>query len=260
MGSLQLIGMIHLGPLPGSPRHTGAFEATLERAIADATTLSTAGFDALIIENYGDSPLFADDVPDITVAAMARAVATVRAAVDMSIGVNVLRNDAIAALSIAAACEAQFIRVNVLSGSMYTDQGFIEGKAAELARLRVTLDPEIEVLADVFVKHATPPPGLSIQDAAADLWDRGMADALIVSGPATGRPPTDKTIDQVRNAVPDAPLLIGSGATKGRLAKLSIKVSGVIVGTDIKHKGDINQPVDAKRAAAFVRTARSAAS
>ena len=79
MGDLQLIGMIHLGPPPGSPRHTGGFEATLERAIADASTLSTAGFDARMVENYGDSPFFANDVPDITVAAMARAVATVRA-------------------------------------------------------------------------------------------------------------------------------------------------------------------------------------
>ena len=259
MASLQLIGMVHLGPLPGSPRYTAPFESTLERAIADATTLADAGFDAVMIENYGDSPYFADDVPDVTVAAMARAVATLRAAVSVPLGVNVLRNDALAALSVAAACDADFIRVNVLSGSMYTDQGFIQGRAAELARLRATLGPEIEVLADVFVKHATPPPGLTIEDAAADLWDRGMADALIVSGPATGRPPPDKTIDLVKGAVPDAPVLIGSGATKGRLTKLATKVDGVIVGTDIKRKGDVSEPVDAKRAAAFVRAARQSA-
>ena len=260
MGSFQLIGMIHLGPLPGSPRYTGTFDATLERAIEDATTLTKAGFDALMIENYGDTPFYPDEVPSITVAAMARAVATVRAATEVPLGVNVLRNDAKAALSIAAACSAQFIRVNVLSGSMYTDQGLIEGKAADVARLRMALDPDIEVLADVFVKHATPPAGLTIQDAASDLWHRGMADALIVSGPATGRPPTDKTIAQVRAGVPDAPLLIGSGATKGRLAQLVTQVDGVIVGTDIKHKGDVGELVDPKRAGAFVRTARKTAS
>ena len=252
--------MVHLGPLPGSPRYTGSFETVLERAILDATTLAEAGFDALMIENYGDVPFYADDVPDVTVAAMARAVATVRAAVEIPLGVNVLRNDAKAALSIAAACDAQFIRVNVLSGSMYTDQGLIEGQAADLARMRMSLNSEIEVLADVFVKHATPPPGLTIHDAAADLWHRGMADALIVSGPATGKPPTDKTIDQVRAAVPDAPILIGSGATKGRVAKLTQTVDGVIVGTDLKHQGDVGELVDAKRASAFVRTARQAAS
>lgn len=256
MSDLQLIGMVHLGPLPGSPRYDGAFEAVLEQAIADATALEKAGFDAVMIENYGDSPFYADDVPDVTVAAMARAVATVRAAVQLPLGVNVLRNDALAAVSIAATCGAEFIRVNVLSGTMYTDQGAIEGKAAELARLRVSLKPEIEVLADVFVKHATPPAGLTIQDAAADLWERGMADGLIVSGVGTGRPPTDKTIDLVKKAVPEAPVLIGSGATKGRLARLATKVDGVIVGTDVKVKGVVTEPVDAKRAAAFVREAR----
>ena len=256
MTSLQLIGMVHLGPLPGSPRFEGSIESVLEAAVSDATALAEAGFDALMVENYGDAPFYADDVPDVTVAAMARAVATIRAAVTVQIGVNVLRNDALAALSIAASCGAEFIRVNVLSGSMFTDQGLIEGKAAELARLRASLNPEIEVLADVFVKHATPPPGLMIEDAASELWERGMADAIIVSGPATGRPPTDKTIDLVKSAVPDAPILIGSGATKGRLAKLATKVDGVIVGTDVKRKGDVAEPVDLKRAKAFVRTAR----
>lgn len=256
MADLQLIGMIHLGPLPGAPRFTGSFEEVLENAIADAQTLTDAGFDALMIENYNDVPFFADEVPPVTVAAMARAVATLRAAVDVPLGVNVLRNDALAAISIAAACDAQFIRVNVLSGSMYTDQGLIEGRAAEIARLRMELSPDVEVLADVFVKHATPPAGLTIQDAAADLWHRGMADALIVSGVATGKPPTDKTIDQVKSAVPDAPLLIGSGATKGRLAKLKTKVDGVIVGTDVKKAGKIGNEVDPKRAKAFVRAAR----
>ncbi len=259
MADLQLIGMVHLGPLPGAPRFQGPFETVLEQALADATALAEAGFDALMIENYGDAPFYADDVPDVTVAAMARAVATVRAAVSTPIGVNVLRNDAIAAVSIAAACGAEFIRVNVLSGSMYTDQGLIEGKAAELARLRVSLGPEIEVLADVFVKHATPPAGLTIEDAAADLWERGMADGLIVSGPGTGRPPSDKMIDRVKATVPDAPLLIGSGATRGRLPKLATKVEGVIVGTDLKQKGDVSRPIDPKRAAAFVRSARKAA-
>ena len=260
MATLQLIGMVHLGPLPGSPRYAGDFETTLERAITDATSLAEAGFDALMIENYGDIPFYPDDVPAVTVAAMARAVATVKAAVSTPLGVNVLRNDAAAALAIAAACDAQFIRVNVLSGSMYTDQGLIEGRAAEVARMRMALGPEIEVLADVFVKHATPPPGLTIENAAADLWHRGMADALIISGPATGSPPSDKTIDRVRAAVSDAPLLIGSGATKGRLPKLAPKIDGVIVGTDLKHQGSVDQPVDPKRANAFVRAARKATS
>ncbi len=254
----RLIGMVHLGPLPGAPGFSGSIEPVLEAAVGDALTLTDAGFEALMIENYGDVPFFANDVPAITVAAMARAVATVRAAVSVPLGVNVLRNDGLAALSIAATCGAQFIRVNVLAGSMYTDQGLISGRAAEIARARAAWAPEVEILADVFVKHAAPPPGLSIEEAAADTYHRGLADALVVSGPATGRAPDKKMIERIRAAVPEAPLLVGSGATTRTVAGLLNLVDGVIAGTDLKTRGVTEAPVDPKRAAAMVRAAHRA--
>lgn len=247
--------MVHLGPLPGAPGFDGDFEAVLERAVADALALADAGFDALMIENYGDVPFFADNVPPITVAAMARAVATVRAAVSQPLGVNVLRNDGMAALSIAATCGAQFIRINVLSGAMYADQGLVSGRAAEIVRARAAWAPEIEILADVLVKHAAPPSGLTLEQAASDTYHRGMADALVVSGAATGRAPDQKTIVKVREAVPDAPLLIGSGATRRNVSRLLEAADGVIVGTDLKTKGNVENPVDPKRAAAMVKAA-----
>lgn len=256
MASLQLIGMVHAGPLPGSPRYRPPFEDLVDRAVEDASTLQRAGFDAVLVENYGDAPYFADDVPDIAVASMARVVTAIRMAVDLPVGVNVLRNDGIAALSIAAACDARFIRVNVLSGVMYTDQGVIEGRAAQLARLRAALGPEIEVLADVFVKHATPPAGSRIEEAAADLWYRAMADGLIISGPATGRPTELEVIDRVRAAVPEARLLVGSGVTHRQIAGLVGRVDGVIVGTATKDRGEIHRPVDAARATRIVKAAR----
>ena len=256
MASLQLIGMVHVGPLPGSPRYRPPCGDVVRRAVEDAATLHEAGFDAVLVENYGDAPYFADNVPDTTVAALARVVMATRDAVDLPVGVNVLRNDAIAAMSIAAACEARFIRVNVLSGTMYTDQGVIEGRAAHLARLRASVGPEIEVLADVFVKHATPPPGLRIEEAAADLRHRAMADGLILSGRATGLPTDPETIERVRKAVPDARLLVGSGVTSERVAGLAGIVDGVIVGTSIKEMGNIHRPVDIDRASALVQAAR----
>ncbi len=257
MPHLQLIGMVHTGPLPGSPRYRSPVGATVRQAVSDATGLAEAGFDALLVENYGDVPFFPDHVPPITVAALARVVTEIRAAVDLPVGVNVLRNDGVAALSIAAACEARFIRVNVLSGTMYTDQGMIEGRAAELARLRAAIDPGIEIYADVFVKHATPPPGLRIEEAAADLWHRAMADALILSGPATGLATDPEVIERVRAAVPEAKLLVGSGVTSRRVAGLVGKVDGAIVGTDLKVGADVHRPVDAERAGALVQAARA---
>jgi len=256
MASRQLIGMVHALPLPGSPSYLPPTGAIVERAVEDAILLEESGFDALLVENYGDAPFFADRVPPITVASLARVVAAVRAAVDVPVGVNVLRNDAIAALSIAAACDARFIRVNVLSSMMYTDQGPIVGQAARVARLRASLDPEIEVLADLFVKHATPPPGLRLEDAATDLRDRGMADGIIISGRGTGLPADEDLLHQVRQAVPDTRLLVGSGVDKESVASVLRTADGVIVGTAIKEDGDVNRPVDPARARALVQAAR----
>lgn len=250
-----LIGMVHLGPLPGSPR-PAPLEETIDRAVSDAVALGEAGFDAIMIENFGDAPFFADDVPKTTIAAMTRVAAAVGHAGNLPFGVNVLRNDGLGAMAVACATGAAFIRVNVLSGSMSTDQGPITGKAAELARLRSAIAPEVAVLADVMVKHATPPPGLTIDQAAADLWERAGADGIIVSGAGTGQAIDDADLKVVHSAVPQAPLYAGSGVTADTVGKILEVCTGAIVGTATKVDGVTTNQVDPERARAIVEAAR----
>jgi membrane complex biogenesis BtpA family protein len=249
--------MVHLPPLPGSPLFDGDIHRVLERATSDAAVLADAGFRAVIVENYGDAPFFADQVPAVTVATMTRAVTHVAERTGLMMGVNVLRNDASAALAVAAATGAAFIRVNVLSGIMYTDQGPLVGQAAAAARLRHELCPGVAILADVFVKHATPPPGLSIEQAGLDTWERGGADALIVSGAGTGLPTDLGEATRLRRAVPEAPILIGSGVTPDNLAKLAGTADGAIVGSSLREGGIAGRPVDAGRARELVAAAAS---
>jgi uncharacterized protein len=254
----SLFGMVHLSPLPGAPRfdHEAGMETILAKAVADAHALADAGFPALMIENYGDFPFFADRVPPVTVASLTRAITLVRNESGLDVGVNVLRNDAISSLGIAAATGARWIRVNVLSGLMYTDQGPISGQAAEVLRLRQAWCPEVEILADVFVKHATPPPGTEIGQAGLDIWERGGADALIVSGTATGSPPDLDLARDLRVAVPDAPILVGSGATIANLAELAKVANGAIVGSSLKKGGRPEGEIDREVAREFVAAAR----
>ncbi|MGH8928551.1 MAG: BtpA/SgcQ family protein [Acidimicrobiia bacterium] len=251
----SLIGMVHLPPLPGSPGFGGDLDAGIDRAIADAIRLRDAGFKALLIENFGDAPFFADRVPPITIAAMTRAVEAIIRSTQLLVGVNVLRNDAIASVAIAAATGAGLIRVNVLTGVMYTDQGPIVGQAAAVARDRSLLCPDVAILADIFVKHASPPPGLSIEQAAQDTWDRGGADALVVSGPGTGSPPDLDEVLRLRKAVPEATIVVGSGVTVENLAAVASIADGAIVGTSVKIDGQVNNPVDPDRAKDTVRAA-----
>ena len=106
--------------------------------------------------------------------------------VELPFGFNVLRNEAASALALAAACGGAFVRINVHTGAVEADQGIIQGEAYSTLRKRAVLCPEVAVWADVLVKHAVPIGDLGIEETARDTFHRGLADALIVSGVATG--------------------------------------------------------------------------
>src|SRR5687768_120118 len=187
-GRKLLIGMVHLLPLPGAPGWQGRLHDVIQRALADAAALEAAGFDALLVENFGDAPFFPDAVPAVTTAAMTVVIARLAQSTRLPFGVNVLRNDAASALAIAAATDASFIRVNVHSGAMLTDQGWLSGRAHETVRQRAQLGAPVAICADVLVKHAIAPPGADLAGIARDTRIRGQADVLIVTGAATCAP------------------------------------------------------------------------
>ncbi len=247
--------MVHLGPLPGSPGYRGDLDAVIAAGVADGLALEEAGFEAALVENFGDAPFFADDVPKATVAAMTAAVSAVASAVGIPVGVNVLRNDAVAGIAVACAAGAALVRVNVLTGTMFTDQGPIVGRAAEVARARVELGAEVLILADVFVKHATPPPGLTLEQATRDTVERGGADAVVVSGPGTGRRPTMAMVRTVADAAGGRPVYVGSGVTAATIPRYLSVAHGAIVGTSIKRGGVAVNPIDPKRARAVSEAA-----
>jgi membrane complex biogenesis BtpA family protein len=221
----------------------------IERAVADARALAEGGCDALLVENFGDLPFHVEHVAPETVAAMALAVAEVRrVASALAVGVNVLRNDARAALGLCASVGASFLRVNVHTGVAATDQGLVQGRAAETLRERARLAPHASILADVHVKHGTPLGAQPIGEAARDAVLRGLADAVIVSGVATGSPPGRADLEAVREALGGQTVLVGSGVDETNAAELLALADGAIVGTSLKRDGRIDQPVDVERA------------
>ncbi|MEM8952935.1 MAG: BtpA/SgcQ family protein [Verrucomicrobiota bacterium] len=240
----KVIGVVHLGALPGAPGWGGDMAVVAEAAIRDARAYEMGGCHSLVIENFGDAPFTAGRVGPETVAAMAVVGRRVGREVEIPFGFNVLRNDPLAALGLCAACGGTFIRVNVHTGAMFTDQGFIEGNAYETVRRRDEWCPGVKIYADVLVKHAAPAVETTIERAAEETLGRGKADGLIVSGVATGDAVAMEDLKRVRGTCPEATILVGSGADAGNVGELLEYADGVIVGTSLKEEGETMNRVD----------------
>lgn len=244
---MKIYGVIHLKGLPGSTSNIFSIDKIVKLAQNDIDTLTAGGIDGLIIENFGDAPFVKDNLSKRSLVSFATVVSNLDIDKKLDVGINVLRNDGISALSIAEATDADFVRINVLNNIMYTDQGIIEGKSYDISQFRNTLSKEIKVFADVFVKHATPPYGAKIENHTKELLERAGADVVIVSGDGTGEETNIEDLQRIRDIVPLGKLAIGSGLNKDNIKKY-VGISDIgIIGTDFKLDGILNNPVDLNR-------------
>ena len=254
--SCPVIGMLHAPPLPGSPEYDGDFVSVRQSVLRDAEALVAGGVDGLMLENFGDSPFYPDRVPAMTVAAMTSLASDLRWRFDVPLGINVLRNDGRSALAVAVACGASFIRVNILCGARVADQGLLQGIAHDLLRERANLRAaSIQIWADVDVKHSAAFAERPLADEVQDLIARGKADAVIVSGSATGQPIDLGTLSIVKDAAGATPVLVGSGVTSESIPLMLPYASGAIVGSSLKEDGSVWKPVDTARVKQLVHAA-----
>ncbi len=251
-----IVGVVHLRPMPGDPgcdpdaSGVMSYEAVADHALRDAEAMRQGGIRSIVVENFGSTPFPKGTAGHRTaphhVAAMALIAARIREGLELNVGINCLRNDAYSAIGIASATGASFVRINVHTGAYITDQGLIEGDAHHTLHYRSQLRCPCAILADVLVKHAKPMAPTSAAQAALEALDRGRADAVIVTGDGTGTATDVGVLEEVRVAIGDRSLLVGSGMTPKSVsaAKLS---TGAIVGTYLKDDGVVQNSVSAER-------------
>ncbi len=244
-GRCSLVGMVHLLPLPGSPGWRGDMKAVVEAARRDAERLVEGGCDALLVENMGDLPYLRGRVYPETVAAMARA-ASVVTELGLPVGVQVLAGANREALGVAVASGAHFVRVEGFAYAHVADEGWLEASAGELLRARRALGADIAIWADVRKKHAAHAVtgDLSLAELAKGTAFCG-ADALIVTGGATGEPTATADLEAARAA--GLPVVVGSGVTDRDAASLAALADALIVGSWLKRDGDWRAPVELAR-------------
>ncbi len=247
------IGMIHLPSFESSLSPDFDFNESFRKSIADALTLKQAGFDALLIENFHDIPYTKTRISDAKFLIMSKIVNKIIESVpDIAVGVNILRNACLQALTIATLNHASFIRCNIWEGAYVTDQGIIEGLASEVIHEKQRLHSEVLVLADVGVKHATPLGQFSLEEAARNALDRGGADGIILSGRETGSLLPLDTLTQFVAKTKHKPFL-GSGVTMENVSTVFPLISGVIIGSSLKYDiSNLHSPIDLEKASEFM--------
>jgi membrane complex biogenesis BtpA family protein len=257
-----LIGMVHVGALPGTPHAHESLADVVARSVTDAQRLIDAGFEALIVENMHDRPYLRGAVGPEIVAALTRVTLAVRElAPTLPLGVQVLAGANEAALAVALACDADFVRVEGFVFAAVADEGlFDEAAAGPLLRYRRAIDAQgISIFADIKKKHSA---HALTADVALDETARAAffcgADGVIITGVATGSPAVPQDVADVRRAVGDATVLVGSGVTPQNAASFVADSDGLIIGSSVKQGGDWRADVDPARAAAMVAAVRAA--
>lgn len=255
-----LIGMVHVGALPGTPRSAESVGVIASRAAEEAALLVSLGFDAVLIENMHDAPYLMRRVGPEIVAGMSAVAGEVRRAVSCPVGIQILAGVNDAAVAVAHACGLVFVRAEGFVFASVADEGVMpEADAGPLLRYRRAIGAAgVKVLADIKKKHSSHAITADVDIAetarAAEFFG---ADGVIVTGAATGRETSLKDLRAVRDAT-TLPLLVGSGATEANVGAMLGVADGVIVGSSIKEGGLWSRAIDPRLARRFVEAARRA--
>jgi membrane complex biogenesis BtpA family protein len=255
----RLIGMVHVGALPGTPYASKSIEQLEAQAVLEARQIEDSGFDAIIVENMHDAPyVHGDQLGPEIVAAMSRLTLAVKQAVSIPVGVQILSGGNRHAIAVAHTNQLPFIRCENFVFAHVADEGLLaEAEAGTLLRYRRSIGAEsVKIFCDIKKKHASHAITGDIDIAEfAHAGEFFGADGFIVTGVSTGKAAELNDVIAVRQ-VTDLPVLVGSGVTPDSVSALSEHADALIVGSYLKETGFWKNPVDPARAAEIIRAAR----
>jgi len=250
-----IIGMVHLLPLPGAPNFQGDIGEIYARASREADILANNGVDGLIIENFGDVPYKIGEPTPEQFSLMAAITREVSHAISIPVGVNVQFNAWQAEIAIAHTCGASFVRVEVFVDTVVSAQGIVHPCSAEIRRYRKQLGASgVYLWADIQTKYTTNLIPQSLTQSAIDAQNSG-ADALIVTGAATGQATPLDAVSEVKKAC-SLPVFVGSGTNIKNVAQTLKVADGVIIGSALKEGGKAENTVSEQAVKEFMEVVR----
>jgi membrane complex biogenesis BtpA family protein len=252
-----IVGMIHVGALPGTPLYDadGGMAALIDGARSDAEKLKAAGVDAVMFGNENDRPYVFQAAPE-GIAAFTTVINAVTADLEMPHGVNFLW-DPIASVAIGAATSAKFVR-EIFTGVFASDMGVWAPNAAKALKLRRDLNRgEMKAFFNINAEFAHSLDQRPVEMRARSAVFSSLADAILVSGPLTGQAADETDLRKVKEALPDMPVFANTGVRIDTVENIFKFADGAIVGSHFKVDGNTWNKVDADRAMRFMDKVRS---
>lgn len=252
---IPVIGVVHLQPLPGAPRYVDMPVKEIARqGLEEAKIMADNGINGLIVENFRDMMFNRRAAPE-TIAAMTYAANEIVSHVNIPVGLCVLQSDPIAAIAICKAVGGKFVRAPYYTETYIVDAGVMDSIAADTLRFRKTINADdVKIFADVHIKHGYPLEQRPIEESAEDAYERGLADAIIVTGRKTGGKTNPQDVLRVRNYLPQVPLFVGSGVDVDNIVEyFPLYADGIIVGTSLKKGGKTEDSIDPQRVKDFIK-------
>lgn len=252
--SKPIVGVIHIGALPGTPRSSQTVSELITSARNEARLYRDSGVDGIIVENMHDVPYLRGEVGPEIVAAMTVIATEVKAECGLPLGVQILAGANIEAMAVAHAADLDFIRAEAYAYAHVADEGLIQASAASLLRFRKLIGAtRVQVWADVKKKHAAHAitADVSLGETAETVEFMG-ADCVIVTGSATGRPPAIADVQEAKTHC-RLPVFLGSGITENNIAEFYDTADGFIIGSAFKIDGFWSNTIDPLRVNSFLK-------
>ena len=249
-----VVGVIHVGALPGTPQSTQTVAELVASAREEAKIYRECGVDGIIIENMHDVPYLRGEVRPEIVAAMTAIGAEVKNQCGLPVGIQILAGANIEAMAVAHAAALDFIRAEGYAYAHVADEGLIQASAAKLLRYRRMIGAErVQVWADVKKKHAAHAitADVSLGETAETVEFMG-ADCVIVTGSVTGQAPKVSDIQEAKRHC-HLPVFLGSGISERNISEFYDEADGFIIGSAFKVDGLWSNTIDPARVTGFIR-------
>ena len=249
-----VIGMVHLGALPGTPLFDTSIDL-VAGARADLLALQDAGFDAVMFGNENDRP-YELSVDTASTAAMAAIIGQLKSEIKVPFGVNVLW-DPMASVALGAATGAQFVR-EIFTGTYASDMGVWSPDAGKAMRYRDRLGrSDMAMLFNVSAEFAHSLDQRPLADRARSAVFSSIPDAVLVSGQITGEAAALSDLEAVKAMLPDTAVMANTGVKHDTVQDVLRIADGCIVGSSLKVDGDTWKAVDPDRARDFMDRVRA---